>query len=63
MNYKTCGSSSKTRKRQISHTLETAPTYDTEYNKKNRFAQKNINTINTSIVGKIVKSTYKSLLM
>ena len=34
MNEKTCESTSKTRNRQISHILETAPTHATEYNKK-----------------------------
>ena len=46
MNEKTCGSPSKTRKRQISHILDTAPTHATEYKK----AQKNINAKNTSVV-------------
>ena len=42
MNEKTCGSPAKTRKRKISHILETAPTYATEYDEEKRFAQQNI---------------------
>ena len=34
MNEKTCGILEKTRKRQISHILETAPIHATEYNLK-----------------------------
>ena len=51
-NDRTCVSPENTRKRQLSHILETAPTHDTKYNKKG-FAQKNIYTNNTSDVGKI----------
>ena len=39
--------------------METAPTHATEYNLKNEFAQKNINTNNTSDVGQIVKYGYE----
>ena len=35
-NEKTCGSQSKSRKRQISDILETAPTHPTEYNLKKK---------------------------
>ena len=59
MNKKTCGSPSNTRKKQISHILETVPTHVTEYHLKKGFAQKNINTNNTSAVGQIVKNAYE----
>ena len=58
INEKTCVSPSKTRKRQISHILETAPTHATEYNLKRGFVQKNISTNNTYVFGIILKSTY-----
>ena len=60
MNEKTCGSPSNTRKRKISHILETGPTRDTE-NPKKGFAQKNISTTNTSIINKTVKIAYAAL--
>ena len=56
MNEKTCGIPSKTRNRKISHILEILPTHANEYNQNKWFAQKNINTNNTSVVGQIVKS-------
>ena len=59
MNEQTCGSPSNTRKRQIPHIFENAPTYATEYNFKNGFAQQNINTNNTYFVGQIVKNAYE----
>ena len=59
MNEKTCGSTENTRKRQISHILETEPTYATEYNNKKGFAHQNININNTSAVGHIVKNGYE----
>ena len=52
-------STGNTRKRKISHILETEPTYATEYNNKKGFAQQNINTNNTSAVGLIVKNGYE----
>ena len=52
MNEKTRGSPANTRKRKISHTSETAPTYATEYNKE-VFEQQNINTNNTSVIVQI----------
>ena len=60
MNEKTWVSPSTTRKRQISHILETGPTRDTE-NPKKGFAQKNISTTNTSIINKTVKIAYAAL--
>ena len=63
MNEKTCGSPSNTRKGIISHILETAPTHATEYNFFKGFAQKNINTNNTSVIGKIVKTHMNVLLV
>ena len=54
INEKTCGSPSNTVKRQISHILETAHTYATEYNNNKSIVQKNININNTSAVGQIV---------
>ena len=56
INEKTCVIPDNFRKRQLSHILENAPTHTTEKNEKKGFAQKNINTNNTSIVGQIVKS-------
>ena len=58
INEKTCGSPENARNRQLSQILETAPTHDTDYNKKG-FAQKNINTNNTSDVGQILKKEYE----
>ena len=55
-NEKTCGSPTNTRKRQISHILEIAPTHATEYNLKKGFAHQNINTKNTSVIVQIVKN-------
>ena len=57
INQNICGSPSKTRKRQISHILETAPTHVTEY--KKGFSQQNINNNNPSVIGQIVKNAYE----
>ena len=61
-NENTCGSPAKSRKRRISHILETAPTHATEYDEKNGFVQQNINTNNTSVIGKIVKNGYERVV-
>ena len=58
MNEKTCGIPSNTRKRQISHILETATTHATEHQKKG-FAQQNINTNNTSVIVQNIKSAHE----
>ena len=58
-NEKACGSPANSRKRQLSHILETAPTHATKYNLTKGFAQKNININNTSAVGQMVKNTYE----
>ena len=57
-NEKTCGSPENSRKRQLSHILETAPIHDTECNGKTGFAQGNIDSNNTSAFFQIVKNTY-----
>ena len=54
-NKKAHGSLSKTRKRQISHILETSPTHASEYNEKWVFTE-NINTNNTFYVRKKFKT-------
>ena len=58
-NGKTCGSPENVIKRQLSHILKTAPSHATEYNEKNVFSQKNINTNNTSVVVWMIKSAYR----
>ena len=63
MNNKTCGIPENTIKRQTSHILDTAHTHATEYNKKNRFELKNINTNNKSVIRKIGKMDTNVLLM
>ena len=52
-NEKTRGSTENTIKRQISNILDTAPTHATEKEEEKGFAQKNINSNNTSAIGKI----------
>ena len=59
MNEKTCGIQSNTRKRKISHILDTSNNHATEYSLKKGFIQKKLNTNNTSVVGKHLKSTYE----
>ena len=54
-NEKICGSPENVRNIKWSHTLDTAPTHATEYNKK-WFPQKNIDIKSTSSVVKIVKT-------
>ena len=59
MDEKACGSPENFRRRQLSHILQTVPTHATEYDLKKGFAQKNINTNNTSAFGPIVKNAYE----
>ena len=54
INEKICGSQEKTRKRKISHILETAPTHATDYDKK-RLSPIFLDTSNTFSVGQNVK--------
>ena len=61
MNEKTRGSTAISIKIQTSHTLETAPTHNTEL--KRRFSQQNINTNSTSIFVHIVKKLDSNLLL
>ena len=49
INKKTCGSPENTRKRKISHILETAPNYSTDYDKEG-FALQNSDTNNASVI-------------
>ena len=62
-NGKTCGSTENVIKRKLSHILKTAPCHATEYNEKNVFSQKNINTNNTSAVGQNLKTHTNVLLV
>ena len=62
INDNTSGIPSNIRKRKILHILDTAPIHYTDYN-KNVFARKNINTNNTSVVGRNLKTNMNVLLI